>query len=128
MRRLTFAVTLASALGMVAAETPYEVSFKAGIIPAGVSVANNNALLPNADGYKRGWTDIGWTVDRYGARGYVALSPTYTVTVDSDGKTGPVSPSENVLTLPLLTIKDGDFLKWDALSMHRISPRHTVWR
>lgn len=118
MRRLTFAVTLASALGMVAAETPYEVSFKAGIIPAGVSVANNNALLPNADGYKRGWTDIGWTVDRYGARGYVALSPTYTVTVDSDGKTGPVSPSENVLTLPLLTIKDGDFLKWDALSMH----------
>lgn len=118
MRLTAILLSLTSVMGMTAAVTPYRVNLDSGVMPADVSVANENSLLPNASGYKRGWTDQGWTVDRYGNRGYVAVSPTFTVVIDEDGHTGPVSPSRNVMRLPSLSISAGDFLSWHAVSSH----------
>lgn len=110
MLRCIKALMLSVPLSVMAqADLPYSADFSTGIIPAEISVSNVSGLRPDAGGYKRGWTADGWTVDRYGDHGYVALSPTYTGTTDA---------CENVLALPAMDLTPGCFLTWQALSVH----------
>lgn len=118
-RALLLSLALAGTTALMAAvPTPYAVSLKSGTLPAGVTAANRTGVLPAAEGYQRGWTADGWTVDRYGTHGYVAVSPTYTRTTDADGNPQPTTPCRNVLTLPELTLGEGCWLRWQALSAH----------
>lgn len=110
MLRCIKALMLSVPLSVMAqADLPYSADFSGGTMPTEISVTNVSGLRPDADGYKRGWTLDGWTVDRYGNRGYVAVSPTYT---------GSTQACENTLSLPELEITDGCFLSWQALSVH----------
>jgi len=98
-------------------EAAYTVNFKPGTFPSDITIKNENGLLPDADGYKRGYTKDGWTIDRYDNRGNVALSPTFTGSEDA---------CRNSMTLPELEINDGDFLQWNALSLHPDRLEHYV--
>lgn len=108
-RSITFAAILTAMLGASPSEAAYTVNLKSGAIPSDITVKNETGLLPATSGYKRGWTRDGWTVDRYGSRGYVLVSPTFT---------GKAEASRNSLTLPELEINDGDFLQWEGMSVH----------
>lgn len=119
MRRLNTILYLFSAAilsSTLSFASPYTVNLKSGKFPKDVTVKNENGLLPNMDGYKRGYTQDGWIVDRFGTRGYVALSPTFTRIETEDGS-AVAEASLNVLTLPALTINAGDVLRWDACSI-----------
>ncbi len=106
---LIYSAILTVMLTASPSEAAYTVNLQSGTIPTDITVKNENGLLPSTSGYKRGFTKDGWTTDRYGNRGYVALSPTFT---------GNTEACRNSLTLPGLEIKEGDFLQWEALSMH----------
>lgn len=92
----------------------YTLDLSTGSFPKNVKVENLNGLKPNVAGYKRGYTLDGWTVDRLGDRGMVAVSPTYTRS--SEGEAG--RQSHNVLTLPYVDVEQGYMLRWDARSLH----------
>lgn len=87
----------------------YNLTFKGGELPGDVITESRTGFAPDASGYKRGWTKSGWTCDRYGTRGYVALCPTYSPESIAD--------VESVLTLPPLGIEASNLLSWEALSM-----------
>lgn len=89
------------------AASAYTLSVKNGMLPGDVIVANLNSLDPATDGYKRGWTKEGWTVDRFGDRGYILVSPTFTK---------QEMACANSLSLPAQEIAAGDFLSWDVRS------------
>ena len=103
---------MASALPIQAAsEAPaYTLNLSGGRLPQNVETANVNGLLPIKAGYKRGYTETGWTVDRLYSLGYVAVTPTYT---------GDEASCENTLTLPPLKIGNGYRLRWNAQSLYR---------
>lgn len=91
------------------AEADFSLDLSKGIFPKGVSVKNGNSLLPlGSEFYKNGWTQDGWTADRFGTRGYVAVSPT---------RTGTDTECDNRLTLPPTEVTAGMWLTWEALSM-----------
>ncbi len=85
MNSLTFKYIISTALAIAAGipaaaadvETLYRLDLSRGKWPADVEVANLNGELPETNVYKRVYTADGWCIDRYGDRGYVALSPTY---------------------------------------------------
>ena len=92
-------------------DTPaYNLNLSRGTLPKDVETANVNGLLPIKAGYKRGYTEKGWTVDRLYSLGYVAVTPTYT---------GGKGSCENTLTLPPMKIGNGYRLRWNALSLYR---------
>ncbi|MBD5371445.1 MAG: hypothetical protein HDR80_09955 [Bacteroides sp.] len=109
--RKTLILTVLSAPAWLAMPVRAAVSFdfSDGTMPAALTVANANGLLPVADRYKRGYTADGWTVDRVGSRGYTAISPTYT---------GAGSSCDNTLTLPALTVEEGTVLRFAACSVY----------
>lgn len=114
-RNLTAALLCGAAAFMPLADaSAYTLDLSTGAFPKDVTVENLNGLQPNVAGYKRGYTLDGWTVDRLGNRGMVAVSPTYTRS--KEGEAG--RQSHNVLTLPYLDIEPGYMLRWDALSLH----------
>lgn len=102
-----FLITLGASACIAGASSAYTLSVRTGSLPDDVTTLNVNALLPDADGYERGWTEDGWTVDRFGTRGYILVSPTYTASA---------TRSENILRLPPLDITEGDCLSWDIRS------------
>lgn len=104
----TGVVTMLSlALASVSANADYELTFKGGKFPAGVEATSLSSFVPDASGYQRGWTRDGWTVDRYGSIGYVALAPTFNL---SELKV------ESLLALPQIEIGENDVLSWNAIS------------
>ncbi|MDE7081947.1 MAG: hypothetical protein K2O78_09880 [Muribaculaceae bacterium] len=110
------ALAIAAGLPAAAADvtTLYRMDLSRGTWPADVEVANLNGVLPAADAYKRVYTPDGWSIDRYGDRGYVALSPTYTGDPDAS--------CAAALTLPARTVEKGEWLGWEALSAYRGCP------
>jgi len=112
-----YAAILTAMLTASPSEAAYTLNLQSGTMPADITVQNENGLIPATSGYKRGYTKEGWTVDRYGNRGYVALSPTFTANEKA---------SRNSMTLPELEINEGDFLQWEALSMHPDRLEHYV--
>lgn len=101
-----FIAMVVSALS-VGTTAAYTLNVRNGMLPNDVTVANLNRVTPDANGYKRGWTQDGWTVDRFGDRGYILVSPTYTL---------QDVPCANSLTLPAIEISEGDYLTWDVRS------------
>lgn len=122
MNSLTFKYIISTALviaaGIPAAaadvETLYRLDLSRGKWPADVEVANLNGELPETNVYKRVYTADGWCIDRYGDRGYVALSPTYVGQRDV--------ACAAALTLPARTAGSGEWLSWEALSTYRGFP------
>jgi len=112
---LIYSAVTAAMLTASLSAAAYTVNIQTGTIPKDVVVKNETGLEPYAKGYNRGFTKDGWTTDRYSNRGYVALCPTFT---------GKAEASRNSLTLPELEIKEGDYLQWEALSMHPDRPEH----
>lgn len=106
LRALTGALCLMAATA--GAEPTYTLTLKSGKIPADVKVENANGVAPDPTGYNRGWTENGWTADRFGDRGSVLLSPTYNAGNEE---------CENILTLPMIEIEESSFLRWDARSV-----------
>lgn len=105
----TLALTAALCATLATNADPiYTLTLKSGKIPADVKVENANGAIPSSSGYKRGHTEEGWTTGRFGDRGYVMLSPTFSLKNEE---------SENILTLPAMEIPDGAFLRWDARSL-----------
>lgn len=98
---------LAASVLCAGAAHGYTLNVHSGVLPNGVETANLNALTPDANGYKRGWTKDGWTVDRFGDRGYILVSPTYT---------GENEACANALTLPAIEVSEGDYLSWEIRS------------
>lgn len=96
-----------------AAETLYGLDLSRGVFPAGVRVENTGGI-PDVRCYARGYTLDGWTVGRYGTRGYVALAPT--CMEESSGVCG------SVLELPSRVFGTGEWLVWEGLSMLRHFP------
>lgn len=93
--------------GVATARASYTLNVKNGSLPAGVTASNAGGVNPDVSGYKRGYTTDGWIVDRFGTRGNILVSPTYTC-IDE--------PCENVLTLPAVEIEAGDYLSWESRS------------
>lgn len=91
----------------------YSLKLSTGKFPKDVSVENANGVAPDVKAYKQGYTAEGWTVDRLWSLGYVAVSPTY----NNEGK-----ESENVLTLPAVTLGEKPMLQWSAQSVYRHFP------
>lgn len=97
-----------SLMPLASAKADYTLQFKGGEFPADVTTVNQSGFAPDAAGYRRGWTTDGWTVDRFGSRGYVALCPTF-----GDGSIRPKS----MLALPPMSISESDVLSWEAISV-----------
>lgn len=91
----------------------YKLNLSNGRLPKDVESVNVNGVLPKSSAYKRGYTENGWTVDRLGSFGYVAITPTYTA---GEGA------CENTLTLPFIKVEEGLMLKWMAQSVYRHFP------
>lgn len=113
MKAKAKATTMAALAAMLMASpsqgADYTLDLSGSVFPPGVTVSNETGTKPYAGAYKRGYTTEGWTIDRYGTYGYVAVSPTYTETTTA---------CKNVLALPELTIGEGDRLRWHAVSVH----------
>lgn len=104
---------LLTAMGLPAAAENFKVDVSNGKIPSGVVAANTTGTVPTSNGYKRGWTKTGWTVDKFSDLGNVLLAPTY-------NETG--AEFESTLTLPMLTVNKGEVLSWRARSMYESLP------
>lgn len=94
----------------VSAKADYTPDFSTGLIPAGVTVANESGFSPVESYYKHGWTADGWTVERFGSKGFVLVAPSHT------GEAEPKA-MRSVLTLPVTDITEATWLRWDACSM-----------
>lgn len=97
----------ATALCGVLSGFAYTLNVSSGVLPKTVVTANANATVIDAAGYKAGWTQEGWTVERFGTRGFVTVCPTFH---------GGDTPCESVLTLPAQNVEPGYILRWDARS------------
>lgn len=109
---------LASIAGVQTAQAEYTLSFGSGKLPSDV-VSQNPGTVPSSNGYKRGWTTTGWTVERFGDKGYVGLCPTY-----YEGDTETESCSS--LTLPEVVVGENDYLIWESRAMY--PARHETYR
>lgn len=85
-----------------------DVNLSNGKFPAHVTSLNEAGIAPDASFYKNGWTRDGWLVDRFGSRGYVALSPTHTETD---------IPCKNRLNISNVSVQSGMWLSWEACSV-----------
>ncbi|MGN0237304.1 MAG: hypothetical protein ACI4AK_04370 [Lepagella sp.] len=101
---------LASIAGVQTAQAGYTLSFASGKLPSDV-VSQNPGSTPSSNGYKRGWTTAGWTVERFGDLGYVGLCPTY---YEGDDETESCSS----LTLPEVEVGENDYLIWTTRAMY----------
>ncbi len=93
----------------MSAQAVFTADFNSGSLPKDITVSNATGALPLTNCYRRGYTADGWVVDRFGSKGYVALSPTHT---EADAS------CRNILTLPALTVQEGNILRWQARSIY----------
>lgn len=97
-------------LFMTSTAAVYTLDLKYGEFPSDVKTEDVDGLLLDESCYQRGITDKGWSVERYGSIGYVALSPTYTKEAGTQN---------NRLTLPPVNIdSDNAVVRWGACSVH----------
>ena len=97
-------------LSMTSTAAVYTLDLGYGEFPSDIKIEDVDGLPFDATCYQRGSTDAGWTVDRYGSIGYVALSPTYT----KGGGT-----QNNRLSLPAIDIEgENAVVRWGACSVH----------
>lgn len=112
--RLSSSIALTMALGfmpgvMEAYDGNFSADFSSGRLPTVMTAENVNGELPDEEGYKNGYTESGWTVDRFGDYGYVALSPTYT---------GNSSVCRNRLSTPFVAISEQSAIIWESCSVY----------
>lgn len=93
---------------VISAKADYTPNFASGSIPKDITVSNDSEAKPLGDFYKHGWTKEGWTVDRFGGKGYVVMAPT---------RTGTQEPVNSLMTFPAQDITSGTWLQWEALSL-----------
>ena len=103
IRKTTIAV-VAMTLTAIAAHGEYTLEISRGKFPEGVKTENLNGNIPDETWYKRSWTEDGWSIGDYGTSNSVAVSPTH---VDKGS-------CENTLTLPPITIEEGEWLSWEG--------------
>lgn len=116
MKRMLLAIIVSFAT--MAAHGEYTLKITRGKYPEDVRIENLNGNIPLSAWYKQGWTEDGWTSGDYGTSYSVALSPSRV----SDG-----SIFENALTLPTLTIEEGEWLSWDGCEVYPLfSDTYTV--
>lgn len=88
----------------------YTLDISYGDFPKGVTAEDVDGLALDEKCYKHGLTDNGWTVDRYGNKGYVVVSPTRS-------EKGGVQ--NNRLLLPEITVTgENVVVRWGACSAH----------
>ncbi len=97
-----------ASLMATAAYGEYTLKTNNGKYPEGVKIENLNGNLPEETWYKRGWTEDGWSIGDYGTLNCVALSPSHVAEGDC----------ENALTLPSITIEEGEWLSWEACEVY----------
>lgn len=92
------------------AKADYTPDFSTGVMPAGVAVANESGFNPADSYYRHGWTADGWTLERFGTRGYVLMAPSHTAEAEPKAM-------RSVLTLPPYEVTEQTWLRWSACSM-----------
>lgn len=89
-------------------QAEYTLKIKNGKYPDGVTTENLNSNIPDSLWYKRSWTKEGWSTGDYAKSTNVAVSPSHV----ADGVCG------NALTLPVLTVEDGEWLSWNGCEVY----------
>lgn len=92
------------------AKADYSPDFSLGQMPAEIAVANEAGIEPASAYYKHGWTSDGWTLERFGSKGYVLVCPSHTAAETPQ-------PMRSVLTLPAYDVTGDTWLRWEASSM-----------
>lgn len=104
-------------LTAIAAQGEYTLKIRKGKYPEGVTTENLNGNLPDETWYKRSWTEAGWSTGEYANSAAVAVSPSHV----AEGI------CENALTLPSITIEEGEWLCWEGCEGYPLfSDRYTV--
>ncbi|MDE6560561.1 MAG: hypothetical protein K2K75_04185 [Muribaculaceae bacterium] len=103
MRKAIITTVLIS-ITAIAAQGEYTLKISNCKYPEGVKTENLNGNLPDETWYKRSWTEDGWSIGDYSTSKNVAVSPSHV----ADGI------CENALTLPSITIEEGEWLRWEA--------------
>lgn len=100
-----------------AAQGEYVLKISQGKYPEGVKTENLNGNIPEESWYKQSWTKEGWSVGDYGNSYNVAVSPSHV----AEGI------CENALTLPSITIEEGEWLLWEGCEGYPLfSDNYTV--
>lgn len=99
----------------IPAEADYAPDFSTGLIPEGITVANESGFEPTGSFYRHGWTAEGWLLERFPSKGYVLMAPSHT------GEAEPAA-MRSVLTLPAYDVKASTWLRWEAASMLAVLP------
>lgn len=102
--RKTIMAAVAMTLTAMAAHGEYTLKISGNKYPEGVTTENLNGNVPEESWYKRSWTKEGWSTGEYGNRTAVAVSPSHV----AEGI------CENALTLPSITIEEGEWLVWEG--------------
>lgn len=106
---LRILIILSSAGFALSMNADYKLDFSKNKFGENVTVGRYDELTPISDHYGNGYTDNGWTIERFNGMGSVALSPTHT---------GVESPCDNRITTPPLTIEEGEYMRWTYRSVH----------
>lgn len=109
MRLKAYILGIAAVSAFAADAAAYTLEFTNGRMPADVTVDNLNGAVPSNTGYRRGWTNRGWTIGQFGDKGYVAICPTYF----KDDNT-----CESSITLPEQSVADTDMVRWEARAVY----------
>lgn len=102
-------IILSSAGLTLSMNADYKLDFSKNKFGDDVTVGRYDKLTPVSDHYNNGYTTNGWAIERFNGMGSVALSPTHT---------GVESPCDNRITLPTLTIEEGEYMRWTYRSVH----------
>lgn len=106
---LRILLILSSAGFALSMKADYKLDFSKNKFGEDLTVGRYDNLTPISDHYANGYTDNGWTIERFNGMGRVALSPTHT---------GVESPCDNRITMSPLTIEEGEYMRWTYRSVH----------
>ena len=106
--RKTITAGVAMTLTAIAAHGEYTLNISKDKYPEGVKTENIKRNIPDSLWYKKSWTKDGWSIGDYGTHKNAQLSPSHV----AEGI------CENALTLPSITIEDGEWLSWDGCEVY----------
>lgn len=106
---LRILIILSSAGLALSMKADYTLDFSKNKFGEDLTVGRYDNLPPISDHYANGYTDNGWTIERFNGMGRVALSPTHT---------GVESPCDNRITMSPISIEEGEYMRWTYRSVH----------
>ena len=117
MRKILMMASMAASVAL-GAHGEYTLSPGRGTLPEGVTTGNINGCVPDRRMYKNGWTDQGWGVGDYGSVSNAVICPSYMAIGEE---------CMAALTLPAITIQEGEWLCWQSRAAYPIrQEQHTV--